>query len=69
MVKNVFSEIIKCHSLRFLNVAARAHINCRHVMALNKEQIQECLRLVAHERICLSCWFPYITSFVDETLG
>jgi hypothetical protein len=34
-----------------------------------KQEIVACLRVIACEKICLSCWLPYITPYLDESLG
>ena len=38
-------------------------------MRSRKSEIVARLRIAACEKLCLSCWFPALTSFVDEKLG
>ena len=34
-----------------------------------KQEIIACLRVVACEKICLSCWLPNLIPYLDQTLG
>ena len=38
-------------------------------MPSRKSEIVAKLRIVACEKLCLSCYFPALTSFLDEKLG